>query len=55
MRKSLEEVLEEMKLPFKPAELQLKDAVEAAELGRFLLALEVGCGKTFVSTVAAKM
>lgn len=55
MRKPLEEVLEEMKLPFKPAELQLKDAVEAAALGRFLLALEVGCGKTFVSTVAAKM
>lgn len=55
MRKPLEQVLEEMKLPFKPAELQLKDAVEAAELGRYALFLEVGCGKTFVSTVAAKM
>ena len=55
MRKTIEEVVAEMQLPFTPAKLQLEDAFNAASLGRYLLALEVGCGKTFVSTVAAKM
>lgn len=51
---TIEEVFDGMKLPFTPAELQVSDALEAAIAGRFLLAYDVGGGKTLVSTAVAK-
>lgn len=52
---SLKQALGELKLPFTPAELQLRDMETAAFSGRYALFMEVGTGKTVVSTVAAKM
>lgn len=52
---NLQQALDYMKPPFTPAELQLKDIAEAAVLGRYLFAYDVGVGKTFVSTVVATM
>lgn len=53
MDKSIEEALASMDLPFTPAELQLVDALEIKVSGRYLLAYDVGSGKTFVSTLVA--
>jgi len=55
MRNFYDEAIEKLKIPFAIAELQMKDIREAAVSGRFLFALEVGCGKTVCATVAAKM
>lgn len=52
---SLEQALGELRLPFTPAALQLKDIQDAAAVGRYMFAYDVGVGKTFVSTVVAKM
>lgn len=45
--------LQNLKIPFKPAELQIEDAKDAALHGRFGCWYEVGTGKTVVSTLAA--
>lgn len=49
----LDEVLKQVNLPFKLADLQLEDIAYAATEDRFKWFLEVGCGKTVASTLTA--
>lgn len=51
---TIEEIIAKFNLPFTPAELQIADAYDAAMAGRFLLAYDVGGGKTLVGTIVAK-
>jgi hypothetical protein len=50
---SLREVLNQVKLPFELAPLQVEDIYYAAAEDRFKWFLEVGCGKTVASTLTA--
>ena len=45
--------LQNLKLPFIPAELQIQDAKDANVSGRFAFWYDVGTGKTFASTLTA--
>ena len=47
------QVVADLSIPFKPAPLQLEDAVSAVIAGRFALLYEVGVGKTVTATLAA--
>jgi superfamily II DNA or RNA helicase len=49
----LDALVKKLKLPFKPAPLQLTDAMEAYYGDRFALFYAVGGGKTLVSTLVA--
>lgn len=51
----LEQALDKLKLPFKLADLQVHDILEAAAAERYAFFYEVGVGKTVVSTVVAMM
>ena len=50
---AVELAIQNLKLPFIPANLQIADAKDAVVSGRFGLWYEVGTGKTVVSTIAA--
>jgi hypothetical protein len=47
------QVVADLSIPFKPAPLQIEDAVSAVIAGRFALLYEVGVGKTVTATLAA--
>lgn len=52
---NLDDLLEEVNLPFELAPLQKQDIVTASTAGAFGLFYEVGVGKTVVSTMVAKL
>lgn len=47
------QVVADLSIPFKPAPLQIEDAVSAVIAGRFAFWYEVGVGKTVTATLAA--
>jgi hypothetical protein len=47
------QVVADLSIPFKPAPLQIEDAISAVIAGRFALLYEVGVGKTVTATLAA--